>query len=67
MLYFYRLFQVTRRDLPSPQEDTPPPYTPGPYIYRQPDPTPDPAQISGWSHEPLLNFDPDEALPARSS
>ncbi|KAG8190712.1 hypothetical protein JTE90_004214 [Oedothorax gibbosus] len=52
--------QVTiRRESCPPAEDTPPPYTPGPYIYRPP--TLDAAQITGWSQQPLLNFDQDEA------
>ncbi|GFS88142.1 uncharacterized protein NPIL_208051 [Nephila pilipes] len=52
------------RDDPAPLHDDsqPPPYTPRSYISQQPSHTIDPAPITGWSHQPLLNFDRDEGL-----
>ncbi|PRD35619.1 UNVERIFIED_CONTAM: hypothetical protein NCL1_11019 [Trichonephila clavipes] len=44
-------------------DSQPPPYTPGPYISRQQSRTIDPAPITGWSHQMLLNFDGEEGLP----
>lgn len=43
-------------------DSQPPPYTPGPYISRQQSRTIDPAPITGWSHQMLLNLDSEEGL-----
>ncbi|GFQ71547.1 uncharacterized protein TNCT_655751 [Trichonephila clavata] len=56
--------RVAARESLEPLHDDsqPPPYTPGPYITRQQSRTIDPAPITGWSHQTLLNFDSEEGL-----
>ncbi|GIY35822.1 uncharacterized protein CEXT_564601 [Caerostris extrusa] len=54
------------RSDPAPLRDDsvppPPPYTPGTYVPRQMSHDIDQAPITGWSRQPLLNFDRGEAL-----
>ncbi|GBM72186.1 hypothetical protein AVEN_307-1 [Araneus ventricosus] len=55
---------TSRADSPLAHDDSqPPPYSPGPYITpRQQSQVIDPAPVTGWSHQPLLNFDGEERL-----
>ncbi|CAL1282663.1 unnamed protein product [Larinioides sclopetarius] len=71
IMVFRRYREVTNSRSTTPRTDSPlihddsqpPPYTPGPYITpRQQIQHIDPTPVTGWSHQPLLNFDGEERL-----